>query len=253
VPDYISAINAIAGNEFSAQFNLDYFEHHAVPRHVVIVKGATLSAKAEAQLHEFFQSSLKGKSHRTLYIPIKSDDPERKIDVEFKAVQESSFNGYKDSNRDEILAAHRTPITKVQIVAGVGLASARDADKTFKEQVTRPLQRILERKLNMIIKERTDALMLHMNELALTDEDTQSKINERYLRNQVVTPNETRMTLGLPPIDGGDEVIKLGAQAAADANADTGKTRARDAERSANATDSAGEGRNTQGEGRTGE
>jgi PBSX family phage portal protein len=255
VPDYISSLVALAGNEFSGQYNLDYFEHHAVPRHVVIVKGAMLSARAEAQLYEFFQSSLKGKSHRTLYIPIKADDPERKIDVEFKAVeantQEASFIGYKDSNRDEILSAHRTPITKVSIAPGIPLAAARDADKTFKEQVTRPLQRILERKLNMIVKEKTDALSLRLNELALTDEDTQSKIDERYLRMQVFTPNEVRIQKGLPPRDGGDEVVQLTGQQAADQNATGRQSRTRDAARSAGATDSAGEGRNAQGAGRT--
>jgi hypothetical protein len=46
---------------------------------------------------------------------------------------------------------------------------------------------------------------LKFNELTLTDEDTQSKIDERYLRMQVVVPNEIRAKKGWPALDGGDE------------------------------------------------
>ena len=47
--------------------------------------------------------------------------------------QESSFNIYRKSNRDEILLAHRVPISKIGIPEGINLAAARDADKTFKD------------------------------------------------------------------------------------------------------------------------
>ena len=40
---------------------------------------------------------------------------------------------------------------------------------------------VLEKILNKIIEEKTDALLIKFNQLTLTDEDTQSKIDERYL------------------------------------------------------------------------
>jgi capsid portal protein len=66
--------------------------------------------------------------------------------------QESSFNIYRQSNRDEILLAHRVPINKIGVPEGVSLANARDADKTFKEQVCRPAQMRLEKRINSIIE-----------------------------------------------------------------------------------------------------
>ena len=165
-------------------------------------------------------------------------------------VQESSFNKYRQANRDEILLSHRVPINKIGVPEGVSLANARDADKTFKEQVCRPAQMRLEKKLNRIIEEKTDALVIKFNELSLTDEDTQSKIDERYLRMQVITPNEVRLRKGMIPIDGGDEMVQLKPQQVADQNAQAGKTRARDSERSANSPDVSGEGRNAKGDGR---
>jgi PBSX family phage portal protein len=254
IPDIVASSNAMAGNEFAGKYNLDYFENKAVPRYIITVKGAKLSTESERKLLEFFQVGLRGKNHRSLYIPLPPDSPDSKVEFKMEPIeagtQESSFNVYRKSNRDEILLSHRVPINKIGTPEGVNLAVARDADKTFREQVCRPAQMNLEKKLNKIIEEMTDALLLKFNELTLTDEDTQSKIDERYLRMQVITPNEVRIRMGMIPIDGGDKVVQLKPQEQAESRAQAGKTRTRDAERSANSPDISGEGRNAQGDGR---
>ena len=254
VPDIVAAQVALTGNEFSGRYNLDYFENKAVPRYIITVKGAKLSPESERKLLEFFQVGLKGKNHRSLYVPLPSDTPDSKVEFKMEPIeagnQEGSFEKYRKSNRDEILLAHRVPINKIGTPEGVNLAVARDADKTFKEQVCRPAQMILEKKINKIFDEKTDALILKFNELTLTDEDTQSKIDERYLRMQVITPNEVRIRKGMIPIDGGDQVVELKPQAAAEAKAQAGNTRQRSQDRQATAPDVSGEVRNAKGDGR---
>jgi PBSX family phage portal protein len=254
IPDIVAAANSMAGNEFAGKYNLDYFENKAVPRYIITVKGAKLSTESERKLLEFFQVGLKGKNHRSLYIPLPPDSPDSKVEFKMEPVeagtQDSSFNTYRKMNRDEILMAHRTPINKIGTPEGINLAAARDADKTFKEQVCRPAQENLEKKLNRIISEMTDALEIKFNELSLTDEDTQSKIDERYLRMQVITPNEVRIRKGMVPLDSGDEVVVLKPQQQAEIRSQAGQTRTRDSERAANSPDISGEGRNAQGDGR---
>lgn len=254
VPDIIAAMTAVTGNEFSARFNLDYFENKAVPRYVIVIKGGNLSPRSEQQILEFFQSSVKGKNHRTLYVPLPPDEQDKKVSFEMKPVeagtQDSSFNNYRKGNLNEILMAHGVPISKVSMAEGVSLAAARDADKTFKEQVCRPDQRILEKKLNKIIRELTDVFVLRLNELSLTDEDTQSKIDERYLRLGTYLPNEVRARKGMPGIKGGDKPVEMSPQAKAEQKAQAGNTRRRDQERDGNAPDTDGEARNPKGEGR---
>ena len=254
IPDIIAAQNALAGNEFAGKYNLDYFENKAVPRYIITVKGAKLSPESERKLLEFFQVGLRGKNHRSLYIPLPADSPDSKVEFKMEPIeagtQESSFNLYRKANRDEILLAHRVPINKIGTPEGVNLAVARDADKTFKEQVCRPAQMTLEKKLNKIIEEKTDALSLKFNELTLTDEDTQSKIDERYLRMQVITPNEVRIRKGMIPLDGGDDMVQLKPQQQAEIRAQANNTRVRDQQRQGNSPDISGEGRNAQGDGR---
>jgi hypothetical protein len=185
-----------------------------------------------------------------LYIPLPPDTGENKVELKIEPVeagiQDSSFNNYDKSNRANVLMAHRVPITKVSVADAASLAVARDADKTFKEQVCGPEQAIAEKKINRLVKEFTDAFEIDLNEMTLTDADTQSKIDERDVKNQIRTPNEIRADRGLPGLKGGDKVVQVKPPSASPAGG-----RARDATRSANATDSAGNARNPKGDGRT--
>jgi PBSX family phage portal protein len=255
VPDIVAATQAVAGNEFSARFNLDYFENKAVPRYVIVLKGANFSQTAEANLLEFFETGLKGQNHRTLFVPLPANDTEQQVDFKMEPIeagnQDSSFQNFRKGNLEEILMAHRVPITKVGVPEGANLAVARDADKTFKEQVCRPEQAMLEKKLNKIIKELTDVLMLKLNELALSDEDVLSQMDQRYLQMQVMTPNDIRVRRwGWEALPNGDKVVDLKPQQAADKRNNAEGTDQRAQDRSANAPDKQGEARNPKGEGR---
>lgn len=255
VPDIIAAKNAIASNEFADRYNLDYFENKAVPRHLITLKGATLGTQTANNLLEFFETGLKGKNHRSLFIPLPADGTDgRKVEFKIEPieanVQDASFLNLKKHNQNVILMAHRVPITKVSMAEGASLAVARDADKTFKEQVCQPEQKRLEKKLNRIIAEFTDLFILKLNEMTLTDADTQSKIWERLAKIGAITRNEIRAEQGRPGIEKGDEIIDMNKPANEQMNEER-STRQRDSERSAGATDSAGEGRNPKGEGRS--
>lgn len=258
VPDIVAAKAAVAGQDFSSKFNLDYFENKAVPRHVVILKGATIAPNLAKNILEFFETGLKGKNHRSLFIPLPGDTPEKKVELKIEPVeagiQDASFINYRKMNRDEILMAHRVPITKVSIPTGVSLAVAADAGKTFKEQVCQPEQSVLEKKLNKIIKQITDGLFLiHLNEQTLTDENTQSQIDERRIKTGVELPNEQRARRGQGAIPGGDSRVDLNAKGGNSLGNDNRAkgNRERDAQRSSARTDTNNDGRSPKGEGRT--
>lgn len=288
VPDIVAAKQAVAGNKFSADFNIDYFENKAVPRHVIILQGATINPRLAKNILEFFETGLKGKNHRSLFVPLPASTNEKKVEFKIEPVeagiQDASFEKYRKANLQEILMAHRVPINKIGLPEGVSLAVARDADKTFKEQVCGPEQDKIEFKLNKLLKDiqGDQVFVISLTELTLTDEATQSQIDERRIKTGAEVPNEQRARRGQGPIDGGDERFDMnaqfkiaqmtdatarrgqdksqaaaaakpasGANAGANANGNPTGTRQRDTQRSAAATDSAGEGRNPKGEGRT--
>jgi PBSX family phage portal protein len=257
VPDVIAAMPSLIGDAFASQYNIDYFQNKAVPRYVVTLKGAQLSQEAEDKLFRFLQTGLKGQNHRTLYIPLPGDSDNNKVEFKMEpienGVQEGSFQNYRRQTRDDILVAHQVPLSKLGGSDASNIAAALSQDRTFKEQVARPAQRNLEKILNKIIREKTDILELKFNELTLTDEVAQSQILERYVRNQIMMPNEAREVINLPERADGDEPFQMTARSAADAKANQNKTRARDAQRANEQSDGTATttGRNPKGEGRS--
>jgi PBSX family phage portal protein len=256
IPDIIAAMPSLVGDQLASQYNIDYFENKAVPRYVVTLKGAKLSGDAEDKMFRFLQTGLKAQSHRTLYIPLPGDSDTNKVEFKMEpienGIQDGSFKEYRKQNRDDILIAHQVPMSKLGGADAGGSAAALSQDRTFKEQVSRPAQRHLEKIVNKIIKEKTDILELKFNELTLTDEIAQSQILERYVKTQVMTPNEAREKLDLPQRADGDEPFVMSPRQATDARANLAGTRQRDAERTNNNSDSTTtvSGRNPQGEGR---
>lgn len=274
IPDIVAAKEALAGNAFAAKFNLDYFENKAVPRHLIVLKGAEFSQAAEQSIVEFFETGLKGKNHRSLYVPLPGDSPDEKVEFDIKPVeagiQDQSFQKYHDSNQSEMLMVHGVPPNKVGISAGVSVASALEASRTFKDQISTPEQRRWSKKISRIIKELTEAWIFKFNEMSLTDEDTQSKIDERNVRNSIEKPNEIRARKGMPAMKEGDKTVvdhskeeqeqaaavaektasdQLAAQEAHGKQKTNGDG-ARGAERSAASSTTSSEGRNPKGEGR---
>jgi PBSX family phage portal protein len=255
LPDIFSAKNALAGNEFASRYNLDFFENQAIPRYAIIARKSSLSTASVARLIEFFESGVRGQPHRTIFIPLSDDE---KAEIKFEQIdtgdKDGAFGTFRGDNNEDIFMAHRVPYTRAGVYAkGMTLAAARDADKVFKESVSRPEQEIFEKKFAKVIREISDAVTFKLNELSLTDEDTQSKIDERDVRMGIKVPDEVRAVKGQGPRpDGkGNEPWQANAQQAAEQKAQSAKSRTRDSERSAGATDSAGEGRNAKGDGRS--
>jgi capsid portal protein len=167
-------------------------------------------------------------------------------------IQEGSFSQYRKQVRDDILVAHQVPLSKLGGSDASQIAASLSQDRTFKEQVTRPAQRNLEKILNKIIREKTDVLELKFNELTLTDELAQSQIITNYVKNQIMAPNEARDILNLAERPDGDAMITPTARQAADSNANNAQDRTRDGERQQAQADNTATaaGRNPKGEGR---
>jgi PBSX family phage portal protein len=210
VPSAVSAISSIVGDKFAKEYNIDYFENKSIPRYAIILKGANLSQKSKAEVINYFRNEIKGNNHGTLFVPLPATLG-RDVDIKFEKlennVQEASFDKYRKSNRDEITVANRVPAPKIGIYDNANLAVSRDADKTFKNQVVGPDQKVLEKKLNRIVKEFSDKKQLKFDEIDVIDEDLRSRIWDRYLRTEVITPNEVREKIGLTALQDADMVL----------------------------------------------
>ena len=160
----------------------------------------------------------------------------------------TSLNGSAVTKLVDVVAILKGQGKEVIIVTSAAIAAALAQDRTFKEQVARPAQRNLEKMINKIVREKTDIVDFKFNELTLTDEIAQSQILERYIKTQIMVPNEARTILGMPQRDGGDDPVVAKPEAA-----NNPADRERDAERTNNQSDGSATiaGRNPKGEGRS--
>jgi hypothetical protein len=94
----------------------------------------------------------------------------------------------------------------------MNLAISRDADRTFREQVCRPEQRRVEKKLKGLFKEFTSDFIFKFLETDVIDAEIKSKIHDRYARIQVYSPNDILRDLGKPTRKDGDTVLPFGPQ-----------------------------------------
>lgn len=210
LPEATSTITAMAGMKFAEQYNIDFFENKAVPRYIIKSKGLVLGDAEQNELLKFFETNLRGSHHRTIYIPVPTGNDK---DIDFVPVetgkQDGHFLQYIRDSTQFILSRHRVPQARIGLSsAATSQAESREAEKTFKETVCQPEQRLIEYSINKIVKELTDLFLFELKEYSLTDEDTRSMIHERYLRWGVLLPDEIRgpdLNLGPRPDGRGSE------------------------------------------------
>jgi phage portal protein BeeE len=221
IPDIIAAMPSLIGDQLASQYNIDYFENKAVPRYVVTLKGAKLSSDGEDKMFRFFKLDLSLSLIEPFTFLFLEIQIRIRLSLRWSQLKMVFKMDHLKSIANKIVMIFLLPIKCLclnLVDLSSGLQQLLSQDRTFKEQVCRPAQRHLEKVVNKIIKEKTDILELKFNEFTLTDEIAQSQILERYVKTQVMTPNEARVKLDLPQRADGDEPFVMSPRQATDAS-----------------------------------
>ena len=152
VSDILPSLSAILGDVAANDYNLQFFQHNAVPRYAVLLKGGKVSQQNKEEIVKFLNESVLQQHHRTIVIPLG-----RGMEAEFKALDvtpnEASFLKLKEMNRNEIIAVHRVPPSKVGMWENSNRSNGVQQDKDFFLEVTRPYQARVERMINRVIQD----------------------------------------------------------------------------------------------------
>lgn len=208
-PDIIPALGALLGDANRRDYNLSFFENHAIPAYAVVVEGADIDPEVEATIHDFFEHKVKGNPHATLVLTAETGEGQKvnirfeKLDVEQRDV---SFRLFRQDNRDEILAAHAVPPYRMGIseTGNLGGTNVGGTTKIYKDSVIRPRQGMIERRVNRHILWAcfgARAWEFKFNEIDTSDEEHDLKMSEGYFKMAGVSPNEIRQRLGKEKVD----------------------------------------------------
>ena len=205
VPDIIPALSAMLGDRAASEYNLDFFEHNAVPRLAIIVEGAQLSEGLLSQIQHYMESEIKGQAHKTLVLEAPGTDAKVRIEpLTVNTKEDAGFTEYHRQSRDTVLMVHRVPPAKVTIIEDSNRANANDQDKTFREQVVRPEQRRVEYKVNSMIRNEVGISdwQFRFREMDLTEELQEAEVAKIYSDIGAWSVNEIRAQQGLLPLEG---------------------------------------------------
>lgn len=223
IPRWYPAIPAIAGNRFAAMRNVAFFANDACPRILITVTGGSLLDTSVNHLQEFFSMRGKGalNAHRVCILQAEprrtgiSGNSPVTITVEKLTVgveDEASFKKYQEANEKEIRESFG--IAEIFFApSGSNRASAFVERQTTNEQEFEPARLEKEFLINNtlcldvlsgglqqeLIPEEQVLVKFKLLRPSFTFPAEQADIHRIYAGSGVMTPNEIRQELGLPP------------------------------------------------------
>lgn len=224
LPDSIPALAAMAGWRAQAQFNVRFFDNHAVPSYAVIIEGADLTPDLEDKIMDHFQK-IKGDPARTIVIGVpgvqgdEASAPKIRFERLAVEIKEASFRMYKQDNALEICIAHGMPPYRVgwPIVGGLGGATALEMTKIYNDAIVQPRQETWEQRLNrgLLGKKGLGITQWELKAATLDVRDEMQDLlrSESLYKLGVTTPNDSARFYGFEPRDtktdpGGDKYIE---------------------------------------------
>ena len=185
IPDIIPALPAILGDRERQEYNISFFDNHAIPAYAVTVTGAELDEETEKEIKRFFQQEVKKHNHSTLVITAKHEAGEynqEPIKIEFQALstdtKEASFRMFRQDNRDEILSAHGVPPYRagITVEGQLGGSTASESTEIYKQSVVKQKQEMLESRINRFILQ--DGLGITDWKFKFREIDTRDEVKE---------------------------------------------------------------------------
>lgn len=202
--------------------NIAMFQNGLCPDYAVLVRGGTLSEETAQMVREYLQEAHKGpnKHHGFLVLEASGGPGGSVPEIELVPIQgklsDMQWNKFRQLNIESKVRAFRVPMSKAGInqFGRLGEASSRGEDDTFKFQVVEPQQTMIERWFTRMLVQDFGLAGAEFRFRELDSRDEWSRAQTASLLTggrAVLTVNEARALLGLPPVDGGDHLMGDGS------------------------------------------
>jgi HK97 family phage portal protein len=166
VPDWVSAIRTIGGDEAAKDYNRDFFLNDTIPRFVIKVTGGELKEKSKRDLRQML-NGLREESHRAVILEL--DKFKSKIDedieIELEPLgqgisEEMDFREYRAKNEHEIAKVHEVPPILIGVTETSNRSNSREQIADFANNVIAPEQHKFAQRMYRLI---------HQQALGVTD------------------------------------------------------------------------------------
>lgn len=209
-PDYLPAITTILSEEYLREYNNNGFITNGVPNYLITVIGDFDEEEDPNTGRTFYDDLEEGfrNLHNTpgtaIVVPIKTSDPSANIKLGVERIsdelKEASFEGFRESNMNEILAAHEVPPQRVGINPTGPLSGSISVEinQQYANKVISPDQNMVETTINKLIVMGImgiDDYMIQAKRLDARDLKTEFNIGVEAVQNGALKPLELRQII----------------------------------------------------------
>jgi len=205
VPNYVSAIKAILGNDTISTYMLNFFANNARPDYFIIITGCTLTAEQRTSI-ETKLASVKGVENAHRLVTLTLGNPDARVEVkEMSKIIDDNFRNTKLDNRDEIAQIHGVPPKVLGVSSAGSLGSGSEAIGALMilvKCIITPKQVEFAEILNSLLQDlfSYNSEIFLFNTISLINEKDLAIIHKTYIEEGVISANEAREDLGLPSL-----------------------------------------------------
>lgn len=210
-PEYTPAATTIISDDYLRQYNQNTFTTNGVPNYLIMLTGDFEEKEDEETgktFDEDIEEAFKGFSNQpgtALVFPVKTSGKDSGMQVTVTRIseelKEASFEQFRQSNMEEILAAHEVPPGRLGISKDGALGGAVDVErnKNYNNRVVQPLQGMLDNMLNKLVIKGLMKIEDWKHEykgLDLRDVVAELKIALELVQNAAMTPAQLLQAFG---------------------------------------------------------
>lgn len=158
IPNWISAVQTMAGDQAAKEYNRDFFEHNRIPYYAIKVTGGKLTDQSRRDLEKLFQGfDSNGNHHRVAILEAEKfatteaeydylDEDADGIEIELEPVgaetndDDMSFQDFRMHNEHEIAKVHEVPELLINRAENSNRSNAREWVADFANNVIAPEQ-----------------------------------------------------------------------------------------------------------------
>jgi HK97 family phage portal protein len=192
----------IAADLYAASYNMNFFKNGAATGTILAVEDATSDdlERNRRWLREEYAGT--ENAHKPIIL-----SGNVKLHKSIQTYAEMGFLAGREAIKGRILAVLDVPPAKIGDMESANRSNSREQDKSFRSESIMPLQYTVEAVINDKLMSRilgiNDVLFQH-SEADIRDAQEQMDLWAKSVEKGLMTINEIRAKMGLPPIDGGD-------------------------------------------------
>jgi PBSX family phage portal protein len=206
IPDWVSALRTIGGDEAAKEYNRDFFDNDTIPRFVIKVTGGELTEESKRDLRQMLDG-LREESHRAVVLEVEKFQAQLDEDVEIELeplgqgiTEEMDFQAYREKNEHEIAKVHEVPPILIGVTETSNRSNSQAQVADFARNIVAPEQHKFAQRLYRLI---------HQQALGVTDWTVEYELRgaDQPGEDAKVARRKIQAVRGAIPIDRALEMI----------------------------------------------